>query len=109
MRLEADGVSYLKAAFKPAANAEEWPRARLWRGVACENVTQATANDILRWALRKAQDVVLHVHDEIVLEVPLAAAAEAAQNLRSVMNTPPPWAQGIPLACEVKTMTRYQK
>jgi DNA polymerase len=51
-RLEGDGVTYAKAAWKPAADAKEWPRARLWRGLACENVTQATANDILRYALR---------------------------------------------------------
>ena len=39
-------VTYTKAAWKPAADAKEWPRARLWRGLACENVVQATANDI---------------------------------------------------------------
>ena len=45
-KLEADGVSYLKAAWKPAADATEWPRARLWRGLAVENCTQAAANDL---------------------------------------------------------------
>jgi DNA polymerase bacteriophage-type len=37
-KIEADGVSYLKASWKPAADATEWPRARLWRGLAVENV-----------------------------------------------------------------------
>jgi DNA polymerase bacteriophage-type len=41
-KIEADGVSYLKASWKPAADATEWPRARLWRGLAVENITQAT-------------------------------------------------------------------
>jgi hypothetical protein len=59
-KLESDGVSYLKAAWKPAADATEWPRARLWRGLAVENITQATANDLLRVALRRIPDVVLH-------------------------------------------------
>jgi DNA polymerase bacteriophage-type len=67
-RLETDGVTYAKAAWKPAADATEWPRARLWKGLACENITQATANDLLRHALRQLDDVVLHVHDEVVLK-----------------------------------------
>ena len=105
-RLDADGVSYAKASWKPAADAKEWPRARLWRGLACENITQATANDILRYALRQLDDVVLHVHDEIVLETD---RADAAQELERVMTTPPPWATDLPLAAEVQEMTRYGK
>ena len=105
-RLDADGVSYAKASWKPAADAKEWPRARLWRGLACENITQATANDILRYALRQLDDVVLHVHDEIVLETDRVDAAEV---LKRVMTTPPPWATNLPLATKVKEMTRYGK
>lgn len=108
-RLEEDGVSYLKAAWKPAADAKEWPRARLWRGLACENVCQATANDLLRHSLRQCPDAVLHVHDEIVLEVPEASAEAAAAELVRVMCTPPAWAAGLPLKAEVKVMTRYGK
>jgi len=108
-RLEDDGVTYLKAAWKPAADAKEWPRARLWRGLACENVCQATANDLLRHALRQCPDAVLHVHDEIVLEVPEAQAEAAARELVRVMCTGPAWAAGLPLKAEVKVMTRYGK
>jgi DNA polymerase len=108
-RLEKDGVSYLKASWKPAADATEWPRARLWKGLAAENITQATAHDVLREALRKLDKVVLHVHDEIVLEVREADAATASATLASVMNTAPEWAQGLPLKAGVKVMTRYGK
>lgn len=108
-RLEADGVSYLKAAWKPAADAKEWPRARLWRGLACENITQATANDLLRHALAQLEHVVLHVHDEIVMEVPEAEADRAKAELQRVMCTPPAWAQGFPLKAEVKVMQQYGK
>jgi hypothetical protein len=31
-------VTYTQAAWKPAADAKEWPRARLWKGLACENI-----------------------------------------------------------------------
>jgi len=104
-KLEGDGVSYLKASWKPAADATEWPRARLWRGLAVENVTQATANDILRHALRRLDDVVLHVHDEVVVE----CADDRAAEVERVMCEPPEWAVGLPLAAEVKIMTRYGK
>ena len=102
-RLESDGVTYAKASWKPAADATEWPRARLWKGLACENITQATANDILRHALRQLDDVVLHVHDEIVIET------DQPTDLERIMSTPPAWAEGLPLAAEVQTMTRYGK
>jgi DNA polymerase len=105
-KLESEGVSYAKAAWKPAQDAKEWPRARLWKGLACENVTQAVANDLLRHALRQLDDVVLHVHDEIVLET---ANPNAAEELKRVMCTAPAWADGLPLNAEVETMTRYGK
>ena len=106
-RLEADGVTYAKASWKPAADAKEWPRARLWKGLACENITQATANDILRNALRQLDDVVLHVHDEIVIETDKPEVVEAA--LERIMCSPPAWADGLPLGVEINTMTRYSK
>jgi DNA polymerase bacteriophage-type len=106
-KLEPDGVTYAKAAWKPAADAKEWPRARLWKGLACENITQATANDLLRHSLRQLDDVVLHVHDEIVLETD--RPEEMAEQLERVMCTPPAWAQGLPLGAEVAIMSRYGK
>jgi len=106
-KLDADGVTYAKAAWKPAADAKEWPRARLWKGLACENITQATANDLLRHTLRQLDDVVLHVHDEVVLETD--RPEEMAVRLKEVMCTPPPWAKGLPLDAEVTTMKRYGK
>ena len=106
-KIEEDGISYAKAAWKPAADAREWPRARLWRGLACENITQACANDVLRYALRALDDVVLHVHDEIVIETD--QPEQVTEQLRKVMCTPPPWAVGLPLNAEISTMTRYGK
>ena len=106
-KLDADGVSYAKAAWKPAADAKEWPRARLWKGLACENITQATANDLLRHTLRQLDDVVLHVHDEVVIETD--RPEEMAVRLKEVMCTPPEWAKGLPLDAEVAIMERYGK
>lgn len=108
-RLEEEGVTYAKAAWKPAADAKEWPRARLWRGLACENITQATANDILRGALRRLEPhgVVLHVHDEVVVETPEPERVKAL--MTDVMTTAPSWAQGLPLAIEADVMFVYGK
>jgi DNA polymerase len=105
-KFDGDEITYVKAAWKPAAEAKEWPRARLWRGLACENIVQATAHDLLRHSLRQLDDVVLHVHDEIVLETD---DPDAPNTLKQVMCTPPEWAQGLPLNAEVETMSRYGK
>ena len=106
-RLDEEGISYAKAAWKPAAMATEWARARLWKGLACENITQAVANDILRNSLRQLDDVVLHVHDEIVIETDKPEAVKL--EMEKIMCEPPLWARGLPLDVEVSIMTRYGK
>lgn len=100
-------VTYTKAAWKPAADAKEWPRARLWKGLACENVVQATANDILRESLRQLDGVVAHVHDEIVVECAASDAETVAAHMHQIMCTAPAWAEGLPLGAEGVTTTRY--
>jgi DNA polymerase len=106
-KFEGEHLTYAKASWKPAADATEWPRARLWGGLACENVTQASAHDILRAALRQCDGVTAHVHDEIVIET--AEPEKAKAELERIMVTPPDWAVGLPLAVEAKIMARYGK
>ena len=107
-KFDAEGnVTYAKAAWKPAADAKEWPRGRLWKGLACENITQAAANDLLRHSLRNLDNVVLHVHDEIVIET--AEPEAVVQEMERIMCTPPAWAEGLPLNVETSVMTRYGK
>lgn len=111
-KFEGDDITYAKSAWKPAADAKEWPRARLWRGLACENITQAVANDLLRHALRKFEDlnVVLHVHDEIVIETNEPEKVKAY--VEKVMLEMPSWAEDLPLALDkegAKIMRRYGK
>jgi DNA polymerase len=106
-RLDEEGISYAKAAWKPAAMATEWARARLWKGLACENITQAVANDILRNSLRRLDNVVLHVHDEIVIETD--KPEEVKLQMKQIMCEPPVWGRGLPLDVEIKIMSRYGK
>lgn len=111
-RFDEDGISYAKCSWKPAADATEWPRARLWKGLVTENVTQAIANDVLRAAMRPLEGlgVVLHIHDELVVECDAVCAEDAAARMRLHMTTPPPWAEGLPLAIgEPKISERYVK
>lgn len=113
-RFDDDGnISYAKSSWKPKADAKEWPRGRLWKGEALNHVTQGTANDLLRYALRELDDlyyrISMHIHDEIILEVPEADAEQAIQDITKIMTTPPDWAKGLPLETEAKVLHRFGK
>jgi DNA polymerase len=113
-RFDDEGnLTYAKASWKPSADAKEWPRGRLWRGLACENVVQATAHDVLRHALRRLDDegftTIGHIHDEVIVECDEADADQTARRVQEIMTETPPWAAGLPLAAEGKIMLRYGK
>ena len=106
-------LSCIKAAWKPKADENDWPRVDLYGGILVENATQATANDVLRRILRMLGEldwpVVLHTHDEAGLEVREDEEAEAMEVLDSIMCDVPEWAPGLPLACELWAGPRYKK
>jgi DNA polymerase len=111
-RIDEEGVSYAKASWKPAADAKEWPRARLWVGTAAENITQATAHDILRLSLRRLDqegfDVIAHTHDEILVECAEGEFDAKAARMREIMCEAPAWAPDLPLKVdECSPATRY--
>jgi DNA polymerase len=111
-RFEGEHLTYAKAAWKPSADAKEWPRARLWVGTGVENLTQATAHDILRLALRRLDkegfDVVAHTHDEILVECREDEFEVQAARMREIMCEPPNWATDLPLKVdECVPATRY--
>jgi DNA polymerase len=106
-------LSCLKASLRPKADAPDWPRMTLWGGILAENITQATAADLLRGALVRVREwsdeVVLHAHDEILMEVPYADAADAFVDLGDEMLVVPDWAEGLPLAVGGWTGDYYRK
>ena len=112
-KIEDDSITYAKASWKPAADAKEWPRGRLWYGEQLNATTQGTANDILRYALRELDDLYYdmpaHVHDEVLCEVDEDKADECLKDMTRIMTTPPEWAIGLPLEVDIKLMTRYGK
>ena len=107
------GISALRAAWTPKATEREWPRADLWGGLLVENAVQGTAASLLRDALRQCQEaglpVVLHVHDEIVAEVPQDQINNWSSVLHTIMNVAPDWAPGLPLQAEVDHVERFGK
>lgn len=108
-------LTCMRSAFRPKVGEKEWPRSTLYGGLLTENITQGTAASILRHALRECDrhmlPVVAHVHDEIIVEVgsrPKHVDTMAAI-FHTVMNTPPAWAEGLPLKASVEVMHRYGK
>jgi DNA polymerase len=75
-----------------------------------QNANQAFARDIFAEAILRIEaagyPVVLHVHDEVVVEVPLGFDPKL---LTALMVVPPAWCRSIPLASKTKLMPHYTK
>lgn len=88
-------------------------RSKVYAGMITENITQATARDVLAWhmleLLRRGHDVVLHVHDEIVIECDEDKAAAVKADMLEVMSTTPPWLPGLVLGAEAEISREYTK
>lgn len=90
----------------------QWQKIYTYGGKLAENVTQALCRDMLAFALvnveRSGWPIVLHVHDEIVTDVPNEPQYSAAE-LERLMCELPDWAEGFPLASEGQELERYAK
>ena len=77
----------------------KWCRIETYSGKLVENITQATARDLLAeamWRIEKAGlEIVGHVHDEVILEVPEEGVT--VEDVCQIMNQNPKWADGIVL------------
>lgn len=77
-----------------------WSQMDTYGGKLVENIVQATARDCLALALLRLDKAgykcVMHVHDEIVLEVP-EDDNTAMDKVKEIMNEPIPWAKGLKL------------
>ncbi len=73
-----------------------------------ENIVQAVSRDILAYALQNLANypVVIHVHDEVIAEVPQDIPVNA---ITDIMEQTPPWIEGLPLKAEGYECQYYQK
>lgn len=82
-------------------------------GKLVENLIQALCRDLLAHTLVGAERAglrpVMHVHDEIVCEVPETAGAEGLAELHQIMVTLPDWAEGFPVGAAGFFGKRYRK
>jgi len=109
-RIESDGsITAIKANWRPKADDPDWPRYLLWRGLLAENCTQGFCATLLRDLISRVENVVLHVHDELAIEVHLEEAEITRDLIKTAMESPPSWAKGMPLKADPIILTRYGK
>lgn len=90
----------------------QWGKQYTYGGKLAENITQALCRDLLAVALVNVDaagwPIILHVHDEVVCEVPNEPEYSVAK-LEEMMCALPSWAAGFPLAAEGAELMRYAK
>lgn len=86
----------------PKNGAPGWIRQSTYGGKLVENITQAVARDILAHAIVELEaagfPVVLHVHDEIIAEIP--EGSRTLDEFERIMSTMPEWAKGWPVVAK---------
>ena len=87
---------------------KKWERLDSYGPKFVENIVQATARDILCYAMRTLRccSIVMHIHDELVIE------ADPCMSLDAVceqMSRTPPWAKGLLLRADGYATPFYKK
>lgn len=87
---------------------KKWERLDSYGPKFVENIVQATARDILCYAMKTLRccSIVMHIHDEVVIE------ADRHMSLRAVcdqMGRTPPWAEGLQLRADGYETDFYKK
>ena len=94
-------------------NANNWARVSTYGGSLMQSMMEAVCRDLLADKMLELHEmgaqIVLHVHDELILEVSEAKAPGARMAMEATMRTAPAWAKDFPLWADCKIMRRYGK
>ena len=87
---------------------KKWERLDSYGPKFVENIVQATARDILCYAMRTLRccSIVMHVHDELVIEADPCISLDA---VCEQMGRTPPWAKGLLLRADGYATPFYKK
>lgn len=83
---------------------------KLYGGKLVENIVQALARIVVfdqMVLMSKHYPMALSVHDENVAIVPDNEAKSAGELMDKIMRVVPPWAEGLPVDCEINVAKRY--
>ena len=104
-RFDNESVTY-----EGVGEQKKWLRLESYGPKFVENIVQATARDILAEAMLRLNAagyrIVMHVHDEAVIEAPPDTSLE---NICSVMGQTPTWASGLLLRADGYVCDFYKK
>ena len=93
------------------AKTKQYVRTSTYGGKIVENITQATARDIMAWAMCRCETYgykpILTVHDEIIAEMPIDTGS--IEFFIKILTAPISWAKGCPIAAEGWKGQRYKK
>ena len=94
--------------YEGIGSTKKWERLDSYGPKFVENIVQATARDILCYAMRTLRccSIVMHIHDELVIE------ADPRMSLDAVceqMGRTPPWAKGLMLRADGYATPFYKK
>ncbi|MCM1530333.1 MAG: DNA polymerase [Alistipes sp.] len=110
-KLQPNRFGRMALTFEGLGANNKWVRGETYSGKLTENITQATARDLLAEAMRRMElaglDIVGHVHDEVILEVPKVSIT--VDEVCGIMNQNPKWADGLPLSSAGYTGNYYFK
>lgn len=91
----------------------KWEPISTWGGKLTENIVQAIARDCLAIAIDRMAAMnylpVMHIHDEVVVEVPAADREKHLEAIEAIMAEPIDWAEGLELTAAGFTADYYQK
>ena len=89
----------------------KWGRIETYGPKLVENIVQGTARDLLAEAMlrlkKRGFDIVMHIHDEAVLEVP--EGVSSVEEVCTIMAEQPEWAKGLPLRADGYECAFYKK